>query len=784
MFQIPSFNQPSAEYAPGYFWIINDCMDEKVLRSQVRDMIEKGAGTIVPHPVPAGFSPSIGSKMEPEYLSDEYFRQFRFIVEECQRSGGKCFLYDEGGWPSGSAYGKVYASDPERFAMRYLQLDGKGGYEICTCKVDPELPRTALPNLLMREVTEKFLELTHEQYYRHFGDQFGKIFQFSFMDEPAVSLCRISVLPWTWDFFEEFAKRKGYDVEPFIVPMLEDSQELEVIRVRADYTDVVSQLFTERFMRPIREWCKAHGIGSGGHHNGESDLHWTMCHGYGGQILRVLREMDLPGVDMIWRQLWCGEKMHPFPKLASSTAHQNGNPRILGEVFAVYGNGLTFDQMKFLIDYMICCGVNLFVLSARPMGTAGKLSCGTRPMFGPFNPMWRLSKPFHDYTARLSMLSAESVPAVDTALFYDMRSLWKTEKTTNSTEEQDQIAYCLLERQVDYDYIDDDVLETAGVSNGKLQIGKAEYSYLVIPHHAMMTDKAAENLERLKQAGLRVLSQDQIETIPPTLKIGNGDSRFRVRKMIHGDDVLYFVINLSGESGTVSLCAEESFSVARCDAGQGRFIRVPHSANGCWDHKFDPYSAEVFLVGASAEEVEEPAPEPGETVLELKEGWSLKPVYQYKVGEEDLEQMEIRDVPFSACKTGDWRAVLGDDFSGDAVYRNVFTVEDPAGISYLDLGKVNYAAEVVLNGKNLGTRIFSPFCFAVGDALNAGENILEIKVTNTFANAISPERVKTLWDSYFTEPSAYDEKQRTFERDTLASGLFGPVRFKKKEKQQ
>ena len=42
------------------------------------------------------------------------------------------------------------------------------------------------------------------------------------------------------------------------------------------------------------------------------------------------------------------------------------------------------------------------------------------------------------------------------------------------------------------------------------------------------------------------------------------------------------------------------------------------------------------------EEAEEPEPEPGKTVFELKEGWSLKPVYQYKVGEDDLEQMEIQ----------------------------------------------------------------------------------------------------------------------------------------------
>ena len=131
MFDLHSFQIPAAEFTPGYFWYLADKLDETVLSAQIKDMAEKGAKTVIPHPLPVGFRKSMGSRMEPEYLSDGYFEKYRAIVDECERSGSKCYLYDEGGWPSGSACGQVYAADPERFAQRFLQLDGKGGYEIC-----------------------------------------------------------------------------------------------------------------------------------------------------------------------------------------------------------------------------------------------------------------------------------------------------------------------------------------------------------------------------------------------------------------------------------------------------------------------------------------------------------------------------------------------------------------------------------------------------------------------------------------------------------------------------
>ena len=100
--------------------------------------------------------------------------------------------------------------------------------------------------------------------------------------------------------------------------------------------------------------------------------------------------------------------------------------------------------------------------------------------------------------------------------------------------------------------------------------------------------------------------------------------------------------------------------------------------------------------------------------------------------------------------------------------------------AFLDLGDVKYAASVRLNGKALGSKLFSPFIFRLEGALQKGENTLEIVVTNTLANILNDKAVLKDWQSRFTT-SKYQERQLYFEQLSLASGLFGPVTLRAEE---
>jgi len=79
-------------------------------------------------------------------------------------------------------------------------------------------------------------------------------------------------------------------------------------------------------------------------------------------------------------------------------------------------------------------------------------------------------------------------------------------------------------------------------------------------------------------------------------------------------------------------------------------------------------------------------------------------------------------------------------FSGTAAYHGTLAV--PAGLAapnrkvFLDLGRVEVLAEVLVNGRNLGITWKPPYRLEVGDALRAGENALEIRVTNLWPNRL------------------------------------------------
>ncbi|WP_342807893.1 glycosyl hydrolase [Alteromonas sp. M12] len=91
----------------------------------------------------------------------------------------------------------------------------------------------------------------------------------------------------------------------------------------------------------------------------------------------------------------------------------------------------------------------------------------------------------------------------------------------------------------------------------------------------------------------------------------------------------------------------------------------------------------------------------------------------------------------------DWTARAEEGikhYSGTANYAKTFTISQAQVASnqpiYLDLGEVQQVAEVTVNGKKLGTLWKPPFALDVSSALVAGDNQLEVAITNTWVNRL------------------------------------------------
>ena len=118
------------------------------------------------------------------------------------------------------------------------------------------------------------------------------------------------------------------------------------------------------------------------------------------------------------------------------------------------------------------------------------------------------------------------------------------------------------------------------------------------------------------------------------------------------------------------------------------------------------------------------------------------------------------------AELGDWngRGVLAG-YSGGAKYGKSFVWEKDEESAnervWLDLGGVGASCRVSLNGRDVGELSAAPWRLDVTDALQSGENRLEVAVFNTLAN-------------YYADlPSRY--------KGSAPSGLFGPVEIRREK---
>ena len=81
-----------------------------------------------------------------------------------------------------------------------------------------------------------------------------------------------------------------------------------------------------------------------------------------------------------------------------------------------------------------------------------------------------------------------------------------------------------------------------------------------------------------------------------------------------------------------------------------------------------------------------------------------------------------------------WNAHGLEKFSGYLDYSTEFEVKSVTDQTRLDLGRVAHLAEVWINGKNVGARLWAPYAYDITKALQQGKNTLRIRVGNLIAN--------------------------------------------------
>ena len=772
-----AFSSFADVFSPAYFWCWNARLDADALCAQLEDMHAHGIRNVCIHPVPKNFRKDIYSEMEPEYLTPGYLEVYAKVVRRAGELGMHSYLYDEGGWPSGGACGLVAASDPEgRFAPRDAVIAQDGGAAIV--KRESYGPRSAKhPSLVEKGVADRFIGITHEAYAKALGRCVGTTVRIAFTDEPDMPRDAKGVsLGWASDFADEFKRRKGYDVMPLVPDLIHDADgtNAALAEVRVDVQDVKADLYVERYLSPIREWCHAHGLLSGGHLNNEDEPEAEAERGH-GSLLRSLRAMDVPGVDVIWRQLFPASDapatLNPFPRYAASAMHQNGGRLALSESFAVFGDSTSPAQMKWVVDYQMVRGINTFVFSSIWQRTGD-----SEPHSGPVVPHWDFEPHFFRYVERTCRFLSRGRPGAEIAVLCNARGFWAGgEDRKTAAAAHYAAARALDEMNCDYDFVEDVQLADASVlPDGGLQVGAMVYKAVVLPSSNRMLASAGSVLKAFEKAGgLVVRGVDAIGTVPRTLRVsGRGARSIRVMKRIDGDRRIWFLMNEDMEDRSVEMSFPDGGAVVRYDP-EGEAFELA-AADGRVVRTFLPGETAIYVTGSVPDSRPPPRYEGRRRVVDS--GWTLRALVSHEVGDAEFKVRRL-DAAAEPTALGDWRAVLGRTFSGKVEYRVAFD-SDAAGDCLLDLGDVKWCASARLNGKDLGERFFGPFAWPA--EIRKGRNVLEVTVANLLVNQVGDDAIRGRLLRASRSGGKYEERVRPFDRFNHESGLFGPVTLRMK----
>ncbi len=806
-FEAEAFRTPDGLLQPTYSWVWNAPVDRAGIDERLEEMQKNGIRGMYIIPEPREFRPtSMRTDLKPEYLTDEFFEMVRYACEKAHSLGMVVWLYDEGGWPSGSACTKVNALRPEScrktIAARELALRAGERYvpgerAISAFVTEDGAARLVRPgeaffadtrlteywakplggypgDPLDREGVKLFMRLTHEGYAKHMSDLFaapsaGGGFapgsarvQLMFTDEPGAGR-----LPWPEGFAEAFSARFGYDLAPYVDAIVHDDADADdkALQARIDYRTFTGELFLNNYFAPIQRWCHAHGLLSGGHLDMDHITDGCLHHSYGA-VLPLLRAMDVPGVDVIWHQISlpgpderpCAEGNGFFPRFASSAAAQAGKKYALSESFAIYGQGTTGDEMRYVINFQLVRGINLFNFMSSSYGKTGAYAMVARPSLVSEMPEFSHYRGINDYTARASHLMQLGMPAPRAALLFPARDIWaggkRREEAIRSFEAEGRR---LEEQHVLFDVIDEEALLACERAGDELRLGLARYTGVIVPKGAVLSRDAQRALQGVsaRTSALPVCQS-------PDLRVE--------ARLLEGQGSLYMLFNEAGS------CVEEVFfanapRVYRLYPEDGRIV----SCKSGQRFHLEPGEAAFFLAGDCDIPEASGAPVEGEQIV--IDGFTLRPLSRLRLDAEGVHKDELCAAPV-CCAPGSWSEILGEDFCGEAEY--AARVALPRALTkgeglMISLGRMENYASVYLDDIYLGEIYTQNGRLYVPKEKLSEKRVftLRLKVSSTGAGAFKRFDMSKTFDP--RDIGQYDAKVREVEAKAPSGGLYGPV---------
>ena len=566
---------------------------------------------------------------------------------------------------------------------------------------------------------------------------------------------------WTKSFPDEFKNRRGYDLRQWVpvltgrvVTSLEASE-----RFLWDFRKTIGEMIAENHYDVIGEELKKRGM-----------KRYTESH-EGGRIyladgMDVKRNSDIP-MSAMWTpgSLAGGNdeevRSEADIRESASVANIYGKPIVAAESMTSVGKPFQEypEKLKRTADLEMASGLNRFVIHTsvhQPLDDKKPgFSLGPFGQYFTRQETWAEAggKAWMSYLGRSCYLLQQGRNVADILYYYGENNnvTWISREKLPS-----------IPAGYEFDYVNSSALLNAiKAQNGKLvaQSGNT-YSVLVLDESAkLMTLPILKKIRDLVKAGVKVagakpvkspsLADNEVEyqqianeiwpSIIPTVAvpttpdviISNAPNKilYRHRQTVSQD--IYWLNNRSADATEAEISFRVSGKVPELwNPETGKVEKISYQikeGRTIIPLRLESWGAMFIVFGNATSQQAYTKPATTETtVSSLSTPWKVK--------------FNDKNVVFD--KLTSWSENADTDvkyFSGTATYENNFKINTPIGgkgAVILDLGDVKNIAEVIVNGKNVGTVWKKPFKIDITSAAKEGDNTLQINVTNNWVNRL------------------------------------------------
>lgn len=619
-------------------------------------------------------------------------------------------------------------------------------------------------------------------------------------------------MTWSKSFPEEFKKRRGYSIFPWI-PILTGrvvQSRLDSEKFLWDFRKTIGELITENHYEVIGE--ELHKRGMKRYTESHENMRIYLADG-----MDVKRKSDIP-MSAMWQPGALAEgpdeeiRSRADIRESASVAHIYGQNIVAGESMTTVRNSFSPHpgSLKRTADMEMASGLNRFVVHTSVHQPIDSLFPGFS--LGPFGQWFTRHETWADQAIAWTTYLARSCYLLQEGKFV-ADVLYYLGENTNITS---QFAQALpnVPTGYEYDIANATVLLEAVQAADKKLITKTgmKYSLLVLDTTAkLMSLKLLKQLLVFAKAGVNIVGQQPLQS--PSLSDNVNEYTRTLTALLAQPSVQF---NADQKTTLQKLGLQEDVIISNQEA---EILYVHRSAptkeiywlNSRSDHynnatiSFRVIGKKPQLLNPITGEIKAVAYSMKNGRTELKLGFSPWDAY-FIVFEEPTNQQSLSISESTITSTtpiaGPWTVRFQQQrgapetpvqfdtlksfttfndpgikyFSGTATYSTSLEMKKSTSKDEnitLDLGEVKNLAEVVINGKSAGIVWKKPFAINIASLLVKGKNTIEIKVVNSWVNRLVGDAQPGVKKITFLSMPMMIRKETPLEE----GGLLGPVRL-------